>query len=77
MKSSSWSYENELRLLSKENHHAHFYPPEYLIQIVLGDKMPEDQKKLVIDIAKSSNPNVEIKIAKLKDGTYDLDVIDY
>jgi len=77
MKSSSWSYENELRLLSKEVSHVHPYPPEFLIQIVIGDKMPEDQQKLVIDIAKTSNPNIEIKQAKLKYGSYELEILDY
>ncbi|MDX2370951.1 MAG: DUF2971 domain-containing protein [Colwellia sp.] len=77
MKSSSWSYENELRLLSKEDFHAHHYPPEFLIEIVIGEKMPEDQKNMVIDIAKTSNPNIEIKQAKLKYGSYDLEILDY
>jgi hypothetical protein len=52
MKSSSWAYENELRLLSKEDSHTHRYPPECLAQIVIGDKMPEDQKNWLLILQK-------------------------
>ncbi|MCU8257245.1 DUF2971 domain-containing protein [Vibrio vulnificus] len=76
-KSTEWAYENEYRFLSLGENSLQKYPSDALLEIVLGDKMPEDQKKLVIDTARSANPNVEFKIARLKQGSYQLEIIDY
>ncbi|GAB7224766.1 hypothetical protein VoSk93_39850 [Vibrio owensii] len=76
-KSNAWAYEREFRLLSLEDSNVHSYTPEALIEIVIGEKMPKDQQKLVIDTAKSANPSVVIKKAQLKRGTYQLEIVDY
>ncbi|WP_409590369.1 DUF2971 domain-containing protein [Vibrio jasicida] len=76
-KSKAWSYEKEFRMISLENSNAHSYLPDSLIEIVLGEKMPQDQKKLVIDTARSANPDVSIKLARLKKGSYQLEIVDY
>ncbi|WP_418642509.1 DUF2971 domain-containing protein [Vibrio chaetopteri] len=77
MKSKSWSYENELRLLSRSSVGGHQYAPDSLLEIIVGEKMPCDQKKLVIDTAKLSNPRIVIKQARLMEGTYKLEIVDY
>ncbi|PMH43808.1 hypothetical protein BCU68_13245 [Vibrio sp. 10N.286.49.B3] len=76
-KSKAWSYEKEFRMISLENSNAHDYLPDSLIEIVIGEKMPKDQKKLVIDTARSANPDVSIKLSRLKQGSYQLEIIDY
>ncbi|MDC5812838.1 DUF2971 domain-containing protein [Vibrio europaeus] len=76
-KSTAWEYEKEFRLLSLEGENLQPYSPEALLEIVIGDKMPEDQRKLVIDTAKSANPDVVFKLAKLKKDSYQLEIIDY
>lgn len=76
-KSTAWSYEKEFRMLSLEDSNLHSYPSQALIEIVLGEKMPLDQRKLVLDTARSANPDVVVKIAQLRKGTYSLEIIDY
>lgn len=76
-KSTAWVYENELRLMSLEVSHAHSYPSNSLVEIVIGEKMPKDQQTLVINTAKSANPDIKIKLARLKENTYQLEVVDY
>ncbi len=76
-KSKAWKYEKEFRMLSLEDSNAHSYQPESLYEIVIGEKMPRDQQKLIIDTARSANPNVLIKVAQLKQSTYQLEIIDY
>ncbi len=69
-KSSDWQYENELRLLALESDNFHTYSPTNLTKIVIGEKMPKNQKKLIIDIAKRNNANIEICEARLKNKSY-------
>ncbi|CDT80658.1 conserved hypothetical protein [Vibrio coralliirubri] len=76
-KSSAWAYEKEFRMLSLEKDNAQPYPPECLAEIVIGEKMPKDQQILVINTAKSANPDIQIKLARLKENTYQLEIVDY
>ncbi|MFA4726321.1 DUF2971 domain-containing protein [Vibrio vulnificus] len=76
-KSKAWKYEKEYRMISLEDSNAHSYQPDSLVEIVIGEKMPEDQKNLVIKTAQTANPNVDIKLAQLKQGSYRLEIIDY
>lgn len=76
-KSTEWAYENEYRFLSLGEGNAQKYPPEALLEIVIGEKMPKDQQKLVVDTARSANPNVVIKLAQLKKDSYQLEIVDY
>jgi hypothetical protein len=76
-KSKAWKYEKEYRLLTLENGNAHSYSPKCLKEVVIGEKMSKDQQKLVIDTAKSANPDVVIKMSRLKAGTYQLEIVDY
>ncbi|OCH61886.1 DUF2971 domain-containing protein [Vibrio splendidus] len=76
-KSQAWEYENECRLLSLEKNSAQAYDSKSLMEIVIGEKMPKDQQTLVINTAKSANPDIKIKLARLKENTYQLEVVDY
>jgi hypothetical protein len=76
-KSTAWEYENEFRFLSLEDDNLQPYAPEALLEIIIGEKMPRDLQKLVIDTAKSANPNVVIKLARLKKNSYKLGIVDY
>ena len=76
-KSNSWSYENELRIISLSMKNLYKYSSSSLLELVIGDKMPEDQKKLVINIAKNENPNVVVKRARLRDDSYLIEIQDY
>lgn len=77
-KSPHWKYEKEVRFVSTERSTSkRKYDPRSLVEIVLGEKMPEDQRKLVISTARSANPNIKIKVAKLKSGSYELEIVDF
>ncbi|MDH5647702.1 MAG: DUF2971 domain-containing protein [Candidatus Heimdallarchaeota archaeon] len=75
-KSEVWAYENELRILSLDTVNLHRYTTETLIEIILGDKMPETHEKLILDIAKSNNNNISIKKAKLIPNSYNIEIVD-
>jgi len=76
-KSTAWSYEKEFRLLSLEDENLQYYPSTALLEIIIGDKMTEENKKRIIDTAKATNSNVSIKLARLKKDSYELEIIDY
>ena len=76
-KSNEWKYEKEFRFLSLEQSNTHRYSPDTLREIVIGCRMPSDQQKLVIETAKSSNPDIIIKFARLKKDSYELEIVDY
>jgi hypothetical protein len=76
-KSESWSYENEFRILSMSDKNLHSYSAKSLLEIVIGEKIPKDQQQLIISIAKSVNPNIAIKLAKLKKNSYLIEIVDY
>lgn len=76
-KSKSWAYENEFRIISMSESNLHSYHPCTLNEIIIGDKMPLDQQKLVTDIVKSVNSSIKIKRAKLKENSYLIEIVDY
>ncbi|MGF1836837.1 DUF2971 domain-containing protein [Photobacterium sanguinicancri] len=77
-KSPHWKYEKEVRFVSTDRSTSkRKYDPSSLMEIVIGEKMPMDQQKLVINTARSANPNIKLKLAKLKSGSYEMEVVDY
>jgi len=76
-KSVKWKYENEVRISVLGKINLHLYSYETLLEIVIGSRMPKDQKNLVIGIAKKSNPNIIIKEACLKHNSYQIEILDY
>ncbi|BCE01276.1 hypothetical protein TYM08_P1339 [Marinicellulosiphila megalodicopiae] len=76
-KSKSWKYENEIRILSLNKNNSHSYTPNSLLEIVVGDKMPDDQQTLIKNIAHSVNPNIILKKAKLKKESYNIEIVNF
>lgn len=76
-KSKSWKYENEMRILSMSESNMHSYTSSALSEIVIGDKMPLDQQKLVIHTAKMANPDIIVRRAKLKKNSYVIEIKGY
>lgn len=75
-KSGDWSYENGIRILSLDSVNIHRYAPGSLIEIVVGERMPEEHKKLVLDMVKSNNSDISIKKARLVPNSYNLEIVD-
>ncbi|MGF1794017.1 DUF2971 domain-containing protein [Photobacterium profundum] len=76
-KSSAWKYENEMRIITLDSQvNAYSYTPETLEEIVLGDKMPQRHKELVLAVAKSKYPHAKIKTARLIPNTYEIELVD-
>ncbi|MCY9805892.1 DUF2971 domain-containing protein [Vibrio scophthalmi] len=75
-KSSVWKYENEMRIMTLDSQaNAYNYSPETLEEIVLGEKMPQRHKELVLSIAKSKYPHAKIKIARIIPNTYKIEIV--
>lgn len=74
-KSVEWSYENEFRILTLNENNFHNYSEKTLKEIVVGMKIPEPQRKLLLDIIKTNYPNIIIKEARLKPDSYSLEII--
>lgn len=53
----------------------HHYSSETLKEVILGEKMPLTQKKLLIDTLKATYPDVIIKEARLKVESYSLEIV--
>ncbi len=76
-KSSAWKYENEMRIMTLDSKaNSYRYSPETLEEIILGDKMPQRHKELVLSVAKSKYPHAKIKIARLIPNTYEIELVD-
>ncbi|ABG41258.1 hypothetical protein Patl_2747 [Paraglaciecola sp. T6c] len=74
-KSTEWDYENELRIMSLDKSNFHHYASETLKEVVIGEKMPSTQRKLLIDTLKATYPDVIIKEAKLQTESYSLEIV--
>ena len=74
-KSTDWEYENELRILSLDTSNFHNYSGQSLKEIVIGEKMPEAQRKLLLDTVKANHPEIIIREARLKPDSYSLEIV--
>ena len=74
-KSTEWAYENEFRIVSLDTSNFHCYSSQALKEIVIGEKMPQTQRKLLIDTVMSSHPKVAIKEARLIANSYLLEIV--
>ena len=74
-KSSDWKYENEFRIMSLNESDFHCYMPNTLKEIIVGDKMSASEKSLLLNVVKASNPNIIVKTARLKDNTYQVEIV--
>ncbi|GAM64384.1 hypothetical protein JCM19232_1054 [Vibrio ishigakensis] len=77
-KSSNWSYEKEVRILTLDTtSNLYSYSDKALVEVVIGEKMPKEQQKLILDIISQNHPNAKISKAKVEDKTYNVKVVDY
>ncbi|WP_161985085.1 DUF2971 domain-containing protein [Agarivorans sp. Toyoura001] len=74
-KSKEWSYENEFRILSLSKSQFHHYSEGSLKEVVIGEKMPLEQRKLLSDTVKSAHSNVTFKEARLIADSYSLEIV--
>ncbi|EHS7464073.1 DUF2971 domain-containing protein [Vibrio cholerae] len=75
-KSLHWKSENEVRLLTISQSKLLEYNRSSLKSVVLGEKMPISERNLVVSIVKSTYPDAKIQVAKIKEHSYDLELID-
>lgn len=75
-KSLHWKSENEVRLLTISQSKLLEYNKNALKCVVLGEKMPIPERNLVVSIVKSTYPDAKIQVAKIKEHSYDLELID-
>lgn len=74
-KSNEWSYENEFRIVVLDNSNFHSYSAKSLKEIVIGEKMPSPQRKLLLDTVKANHPEIITKEARLKPDSYSLEIV--
>lgn len=74
-KSKAWEYENELRILSLSKSQFHHYSEDSLKEIIIGEKMPQEQRKLLLDTVKAVHPSVVVKEARLIADSYSLEIV--
>lgn len=74
-KSSDWKYENEFRIMSLNKSDFHYYTPNTLKEIIVGDKMLMSEKNLLLSVVKAASPNVVVKTARLKNNTYQVEIV--
>jgi hypothetical protein len=74
-KSTEWSYENEFRILTLDKSNFHYYSENSLMQVIVGEKMPQVQRKLLLDIIKASHPEIKFKEARLMSNSYALEIV--
>ncbi len=74
-KSTEWAYENETRILTLDKSNFHYYSENSLIQVIVGDKMPRAQRKLLLDTIKLIHPNATVKKARLMDDSYSVEIV--
>lgn len=70
-KHSAWKYEKEYRFISRKRG-EHTYDPSSIRSITFGEKMPAPQRKVLISITRSINPNIEFFIASRSIDSYRL-----
>lgn len=70
-KSKEWEYENEYRLISEQKG-IHYWPKKLLKRILIGEKMPMVNRRLIGCVLKEKYPNVEILEVSTSIDGYDL-----
>lgn len=73
-KSKHWEVEREVRLLSRGKKPL-YYDGTSIKEIILGEKMPQEQQELVKKIILSINDKIIIKKARTRHGEYSIDVL--
>ncbi|UOB74930.1 DUF2971 domain-containing protein [Pseudoalteromonas sp. APM04] len=74
-KSTDWEYEKEFRVMSLNQESFHNYSPSSLKEIVIGDKMPEAERNLLLKIVSGLCKNILIKTARLQKNSYKIEIV--
>ncbi len=74
-KSTDWEYEKEFRVMSLNQESFHNYSPSSLKEIVIGDKMPEAERNLLLKIVSGLCKNILIKTARLQNNSYKIEIV--
>ncbi|CAM3237043.1 DUF2971 domain-containing protein [Moritella viscosa] len=74
-KSKDWKYENECRLFAGKSGQMP-YSGEALIEVIIGDKMKTKHLENLKINALKANPKVVFRTARVKTGTYDIELVD-
>jgi hypothetical protein len=77
-KAADWKYEEEYRIID----HAHgsgnkFFPPELLVGVILGARMPIEDKRAVVEWAGARKPYIEVLQASVSPESFSLDICPY
>lgn len=72
-KSTSWSYEQEWRVMMAKGN-KDYQAPSSLVSVIFGARMPESDRVMVAQ-ALRHQPNIEFKEAILKEGEFIIEII--
>lgn len=75
-KSKSWEYEQEYRLISNASG-ALKYDPSSVEAIILGERMPHDQKTLITELIHRKYPKTNIQVCRKIRDSYNLEIVEY
>lgn len=71
----AWKYEQELRLSTAKPGKVQF-DPKHIKEVVIGSKMEDPLKQLLIKVARDTAPHATIKLAKISNIEYKVELID-
>lgn len=75
-KSTEWEYEDEYRITKMFAAKQIFqFPNEAVLEIILGYRMPDEEKDLIVKLAKGKFPNVKLFESKMSLEKFKLDMI--
>ena len=75
-KSAHWSYEKEWRIFYPDGaKQDHLFPTEYLTGIILGARMPEEDKQCLIELNRRRKNPCPVMQAELKERKFGLNVV--
>ena len=63
-KNRKWAFEKEfrfIRYLEDEARRIHIYPPEIVLEIILGPRIPQNDKEMIIETVRTRYPHAALK----------------
>ncbi|WP_034460615.1 DUF2971 domain-containing protein [Buttiauxella noackiae] len=72
-KHDSWGYECEIRFLTNKNGYVN-YSAESIDSIYIGDRMPPEQQKLLVDIVRKNYPDAKIHGVRFHKSSFSIEI---
>lgn len=72
-KHDSWGYECEIRFLTNQPGYVR-YSPESIDAIYIGDRMPVEQQKLLVDVIHKNFPNAKIHGVRFHKSSFSIEI---